>query len=356
MKLFRLRVTVPSLAIGLAALLAHRWLALGWSAWHYPTAAAAARTQIAVDHGRLYLAAGVDGIEVVDLTTRKRLSLVPPIAPADRIDDLAIADGLLFALDATPPGHLMTYSLAGPVPSLAGAIEGVPVAPFSGVSAAAGVVAVSGGTSQLTLREYDREGRFGKNVITADFGRGQPDVAVRADGRIAAISTHLYGPEFAITFAAIRRQPLALREVGQLRSHDAGFTSGGFKPAHFPLVAMWRGDLLYLADGGGLEVIDVANPRRPRLLLRDRQPQPAMDVTVSGGELAVARAGAQPTIFRYRLNGSGLPKPAGSWRLPAASRPAALAFDGGNLLITQHARGWRFLPLTKLSSILPDPF
>src|ERR1044071_7541444 len=187
--------------VGLTVLLGRRWLALGWNAWHYPAATSSARTQVVLDGGRAYIAAGAEGIEIVDLATRARRALLPPDAPADRIDDLAIADGWLFALDATPAGHLMIYSLANPDrPSRTGNVVPVPVGPFSGVSAAAGVVIVSGGTSQLTLREYDHQGRFGKEVVTADFGRGQPDVALRADGRMAAISTHLYGPEFAITF------------------------------------------------------------------------------------------------------------------------------------------------------------
>src|SRR5918996_2539859 len=312
-----LTVACAAAALGLIALLGHRWLALGWNAWHYPIAAPSARTQAVVDRNYAYVAAGADGIEVIDLATQERRRLVPPQAPADRIDDLAIAGGWLFALDATPPGHLMTYSLADPdLPEPSGAIVPVPVAPFSGVSAAAGVVAVSGGTSELTLREYDREGHFGTDVVTADFGRGQPDIALRPDGRIAAISTHIVGPEFAVTFAEIQRRPLALRMLSQLALKEAGFTTGGFKPAHFPLVAAWRGDQVYLADGGGLEVIDVSDPRQPHLLLRDRQPQPAMDVVVAGSELDVLRAGSHPAVFRYRLDNSGLPARTGGWRLP----------------------------------------
>src|SRR5215212_11867187 len=173
MKPSRLRVALicAALVIGLAALLGRRWLSLGWHAWHYPVAAPTARTQAVIDGGHAYVAAGVDGIEIVDVAKQERRRLLPPEAPADRIDDLAIADGWLFALDATPPGHLMIYSLANPdLPSPSGQIVPVPVAPFSGVSAAGGVVAVSGGTSQLTLREYDRDGRLGGEVVTADFG------------------------------------------------------------------------------------------------------------------------------------------------------------------------------------------
>ena len=330
-----------ALSIILAASLGHRWLALGLNAWDYPVAASSARTQIVVDGGHAYIAAGDEGIEVIDLATQKRRGLLPPEAPADRIDDLAVTGGWLFALDATPPGHLMIYSLSDPDrPSRSSEIVPVPVGPFSGVSAAAGVVAVSGGTSQLTLREYGRNGRLGTEVATADFGRGQPDIALRPDGRMAAISTHLYGPEFALTFVEIRRQPLGLENLSQTDLKEAGFTPGGFKPGHFPLVAAWSGGRVALADGGGLGVIDVSDPRQPRLMLRNRQPQPALDVVVSGNEIDVLRGGPQPAVFRYRLDGSGLPTPAGHWDLPTGSRPAAIARHGANLLITLHDRGW----------------
>ena len=343
------------LALGLAALLGHRWLALGWNAWHYPVASSSARTQIVVAGGFAYVAAGTEGIEVVDLATQKRRVLVPPVAPADRIDDLARDGGWLFALDATPPGHLMTYSLADPVrPSPSGAIVPVPVGPFSGVSAAEGVVIVSGGTSQLTLREYGSDGRFGSKVIAADLGRGQPDVALRADGRLAAVSTHLYGPELAVTFAEVQRRPLGFRPLGQLRLKDAGFTAGGFKPGHFPLVAAWRGDRVYVADGGGLEVVDVSKPAQPRQLALLRQPRPAMDVAVEGDELDIVRAGSRPEVFRFHLDGRGLPTPSGSWALPAGSRPAAIARHGGDLLISLHERGWQIVPPGRFSPIHPD--
>ncbi len=333
------------MALGLAALLGHRWLALGWNAWHYPVAAASARTQVVVAGGFAYVAAGAEGIEVVDLAAQRRLRLVAPVAPADRVDDLAVAGGWLFALDATPPGHLMTYSLAEPGrPSPSGAIVPVPVGPFSGVSAAAGAVIVSGGTSRLTLREVGPGGHFGSNVIAADLGRGQPDVALRADGRMAAVSTHLYGPEFAVTLAEVQRQPLGFLPLGQLRLKDAGFTAGGFKPAHFPLVAAWRGDRVYVADGGGLGVVDVSNPRKPFLLARDREARPAMDVAVAGDELDVVRAGSQPAVLRFHLDGSGLPTLAGIWKLPAGSHPGAIARDGAGLLISLRERGWRMVP------------
>jgi hypothetical protein len=355
MKSFRVPLALSLLV--LLALAGHRWLALGWNAWNYPVAAPSARTQVAVEGGLAYIAAGAEGLEVVDLKTHHRRGLVPPAAPADRIDDVAAADGWLFALDATPPGHLMTFSLASPDLPLIDRVP-VPVGPFSGVSAAAGVVIVSGGTSQLTLREYDQKGRFGTEVITGDFGRGQPDVAVRPDGRIAAISTHISGPDFAITFVEIQRRPLRLKTRGQLGLKDAGFTEGGFKPSHFPLVAAWNGSRVYLADGGGLNVIDLLDPDHPSLLQQDRHARPAIDAVVAvvaGGELDVLRAGPHPAVLRYRLDGSGLPMPAASWSLPAGNRPAAIARHGAEALVTEHERGFQVVKPGEFSTISKQP-
>ena len=346
-------------AILVAVLLAvagRDWLALAWDAWDYPTATPHARTQIAVAQNRVYLAAGVDGIEVIDLPSAQRHELIAPSAPLDRIDDVAIADGLLFALDATPPGFLQTYAFNGAGDAtIVGSATPVPVGPFSGVSAAAGIVIVSGGTSLLTLREYDAHGRLGTTVVTADFGRGQPDVALRGDGARAVISTHLVGPRFGLTFVEIQRAPLRIRELGRLRLRNAGFTAGGYKPAHFPLAATWRGDLVYLAYGGGLDVIDAVDARHPQLRYHDPRPQPAIDVSTSADVLSIASAGAHPAVFRYRLDAAGVPALVGTWHPPNKARPAAIASAGNRTWITLHESQWRVLSSDDFSPIPPQP-
>jgi hypothetical protein len=343
---------VVLLAATIAAGASHRWLALAWNAWRYPTAAPADRTQIVIANQRAYVAAGVDGIEVLDLASTRRVSLLPPTAPADQIDDVAAADGWLFALDATSPGFLLVYSLANPdQPELVGQIVPVPVGPFSGVSAAAGVIAVSGGTSQLTLREYDTAGRLGSNVVTADFGRGQPDIALRSDGKLAAISTHSFGPNFSMTLVEIRRAPLRLQATGQVDLPLAGFTAGGYKPAHFPLVSAWRGDRLFVAHGGGLSVIDVTDPQQPRVLADDPQAHPAMDIAVAAETLDLVRAGANPAILRYRLDRDELPVLIAIHSLASGSKPGAIGSDGAYTLITLLPQGWQFVPPADFSAV-----
>lgn len=336
--------------------LARDWLALGWNAWSYPTAGASARTQVVIGGAHAYVAAGVDGIEVIDLASGQRRAVFAPSPPMDRIDDLAIADGWLFALDATAPGYVQLYPLqAGGLGGSAGAAASVPVGPFSGVAAAAGVVAVSGGTSSLSLREYDANGRLGEVVVNADFGRGQPDIALRADGARAVISTHLYGPEFGLSFVEIKRGPLRLHRLGRLRLQGVGFTGGGYKPAHFPMVTQWRGDRVYLASAVGLSVIDVSNPRHPKVLTTDVRPQPAMDIAIAGDRLELAVAGAHPAIFRYRLDGTDKPFLIERWPLPAGWRPASVVVSKKQSLIALHERGWRSVPFPAFATVPPHP-
>jgi len=132
---------------------------------------------------------------------------------------------------------------------------------------------------------------------------------------------------------------------------DAGFTAGGYKPAHFPLVATWRGDRVYVADGGGLAVVDVADPAHPRLLRRDARPRPAIDLAIAGDELDVVRAGREPAVVRYRLDAAGSPTAVGVWSFPAGDRPATIARHGADLVATRHERGWLMVPRTAFAAI-----
>ncbi len=350
---FARKFWIPVLLI-LALLAGEDWLRLGWQAWNYPTADQHARGQLVLSGNYGYLAASADGLEVLDIIGNRPVARISTPSNVDRIDDIAISDGLLFALDATPPGFLMVYTLANPLqPKLVGKPLPMEVGPFSGVSAADGMVMVSGGTSRMNLRTYDDIGRLSAQTLFADFGRGQPDVSLHADGKLAAISTHLYGPKFAITLARIDRNPLRLQKFGQLELSDAGFTEGGFKPAHFPIVSAWRRNALYLAHGGGLDTVvaDALSP--PRFLAHDHSASPAMDVVTVGEKLYVLRAGNQPAILRYRLDASGLPTLEGQLPVSTSRHLASIAGLGPRLLLVNQQTGSQVIPANIFIPVTP---
>jgi len=347
------------LVTGAIALLGHRWLLLGWNAARYPTAAPSERTQAVLWNDRAYIAAGTDGIDVVQTGGTKAAARIASTPPMNRIDDLAVADGWLFALDATPPGHLQVYSLAQPDrPTPLGTPIVVPVGPFSGVSAAAGRVGVSGGTSSLTLRRYDNAGHLENQAATADLGRGQPDLALRPDGRLAAVSTHRFGPDFGMSFVALDGPAPHLLGFVPLRA--AGFTTGGYKPAHFPLMPVWHANRVYAAHGGGLAVIDAMRPEAPRLLGIDPESRPAIDVAICDDTVVVLRGGRRPALLRYRSSSDDdMPRRIDATALPSGSQPGALACSAQTRFVTFRDRAWQWLPANATASrpspVVPTP-
>ena len=89
-----------------------------------------------------YVARGTAGLGIMRLGTREFVTIPPP-AGSNRVDDVAIADGFLFLLDAASGGRLAVMSLASPdAPVSVGTPVTVPVGPFAGVSAGGGQVVV----------------------------------------------------------------------------------------------------------------------------------------------------------------------------------------------------------------------
>jgi hypothetical protein len=172
---------------------------------------------------------------------------------------------------------------------------------------------------------------------------------LRPDGTLAAVSTHSFGPYFSVTLAEIRRAPLSLHAVSHIDLPDAGFTKGGYKPAHFPLTCAWIGDRLYVAHGGGLTVIDATDSRHPIVLAEDPQPRPAMDISVTSSTLDLIRVGAQSAILRYRLDRDGSPVLRAIHPLTSADEPNAIAGNDTYTLITLRRMGWKIVAPTEFS-------
>lgn len=316
------------------------WVGLTWGALTYPTTQSGETANVVSDGTWAYATRGAAGLEILNLAARPPLRRFQPLPTGvESADDLALADGLLFVLDARAPGHLAVFSLADPgEPVLAGAPVAVDVGPFSGVSAAHGRVIVSGGTSRLSLRAYDAAGRLGADVATADLGRGQPDVLLCPFGRYAFVSTHDWGPFFSLKIARLTDAgALALESSLELSTY--GFTPGGAKPASFPIEAAFEDRLVYVVSGDGLRVVELAPDAAPRLLAHlalDLQP---VNVDVRNGIVSVVGSTPAPALVFIDARKPWRPRVVQSVPLPAGSRGTGVALTDSHAVVAGHGLG-----------------
>jgi hypothetical protein len=307
------------------------------SALTYPTAGESDASNIASMGEVAFAALSARGLGVVTLGTGMVVRVIEPPAGSRRVDDVAVADGLLFTLDAED-GMLAAWSIADAlVPVLvSGPIE-VPVGPFSGVSAGGGRVVVSGGTDELTVRAYDTAGRLTDPHASIDVARGQPDVLVAPDGKRAYVSTHFETTVFGLTVVDL--SPLSI--VGRLMLHGAGFTEGGTKPANFPLVSALGKDRLYLAFGGGLAVIDIADPTHPKHVVTIPLGMQAVHLAIDGNQAAVVGV-APPMLLMVDL--SAPDAPVVTKRDPLPGRATGVALSPTKVAVAAGERGVIVLP------------
>lgn len=315
-----------------------RWVGLAHQALTYRTTAVGEAANVVANGAFAYATLAEEGLAVVDASTGRRVAVVPPPPGSGSIDDVALADGLLFALDARKPGALSVFRLQDPErPALASGPAAVDVGPFSGVSAAAGRVIVSGGTSLLSLRAYDAEGNLGELSATADLGRGQPDVLLSPDGKTAYVSTHYTGPNFGLRTLDIGLNSLS--PSGNLPLDGAGFTPGGAKPANFPIEAALSGPTLWIAYDGGLAAVDVSNAASPKLLNSLALELEAVNVDAEGGLAAAVGAKPSPKLVWVDIADPRSPRLLRTVDLPAGSYPTGVALSGGRAVVAAHGAG-----------------
>jgi hypothetical protein len=330
----------PFLLIGVFLSGACNWVSLAKNSLNYRTTQRGETGNLVARGSVVYATLAEDGIAVVDAASGHTLGTVAPPA-GESVDDLALAEDLLFALDARPPGHLSVYSLAEPThPRPLAPSRDVPVGPFSGVSAAHGLVVVSGGTSQLTAWRYGAGGALTGPVATTDLGRGQPDVLVTASG-LLYVSTHYTGPYFGLDVARFDSGQGRIDKLAELPLDGAGFTEGGAKPANFPIESALLGnDTLLVASARGVDVLDVHDAKQPRLVTTIDVGGPAVNVDVHGSVAAVMVAGDVPALVlldfvtsppRQRL----LPLPVGTF-------PAGVALGGPRAAVAAGKAGVLF--------------
>lgn len=322
---------------GLAVLAAYfgwPWVALGAHAAAYPVTAAGDAANVVTDGTYAFATRASRGFEVLDLRSSRRIAEAMPPDGSESIDDLSIAGPFLFALDARPPGHLSVFSIQDPSkPVLVSGPVRVAVGPFSGVSAAAGRVIVSGGTSPMSLRPYDTHGALGDLLATADFGRGQPDVLLAPDGARAFVSTHSWGPYFGLTTVHVAR---SLSKAASIRLDTYGFTEGGAKPASFPLETALDGDVLLIADVRGLTVVSVASLAAPRVLAKLDLGVQAVSVDVRDHLAAVVGSAPKPRLVLVDVRIPSSPRVLRTIDLPDSSRPTGVAIGAAQIAVATH--------------------
>lgn len=313
------------------------WVSLAVTAANYQTLRPGDAGNIAVRGTYAYVTLGDSGLGILDARSGARVATLPPPSGSESIDDVAIDGAMLFALDATPPGHVSAWRFeSGPTPRQTGPARDAPVGPFSGVSAASGLCVVSGGTSRLTAWRYSVDSLDGP-FATADLGRGQPDVLVATDGRTVYVSTHFRGPYFGLNI--LRLDADSLRTIATLSIDGAGFTPGGAKPANFPIESALLDDAtLLVAFRRGLAVIDVHDAARPFVRRVVNVGGPAVNVDVSAGTAAVAVSGGNAAVALVPFSG-GEPGPVRPTLLAPGTNPGGVAFSDSSVLVAARGKG-----------------
>lgn len=329
-----------------AVFLGRSWIALAYAAATYPVTRSGEAANVVIDGTLAFVSLGERGFEIVDVASGKVLEIVPPPASSESVDDLAIAGRFLFVLDARPPGHLSVFSLAtAPKLKLASAPIEVAVGPFSGVSAGGGRVIVSGGTSLMSLRSYDSEGKVGPLLAEIDCGRGQPDILMSPDGDRAFVSTHRWGPYFGLTSVRVAVSPPSLTKTGSVNLDTYGFTAGGAKPASFPIETALEGDVLYVATLRGLTVVSIAASDRPTRLTTLDIGVKGVNVDARNHLVAVVGSSPRPMLVLVDVRSPSSPRVVRSIPLPNGSRPTGVAIGATHVVVAAGNQGVLRFPL-----------
>lgn len=308
------------------------WISLGANALTYDTLAAGEAGNIVARDSVAYVSLADSGFAVLD-GSGLRVALIPAAPGMESVDDLALDGDVLFTLDARPPGAFALWSVRDPRrPTILTPSRPVPVGPFSGISARDGLCIVSGGTSLLTTWRYDARGTIDSAGVI-DLGRGQPDVIVASRVR-AFVSTHYWGPYFGIDVLGADGAPA---RVGRMELDDAGFTTGGAKPANFPIEpAMLDSATLLVAYARGLAVVRLTRDSI-RLERAIDVGGPATSVDTQGRVAAVTVGGREPAVAFVDFTRT--PPRVRRVTLPAGTKPVGIALSTRNALVAARGQG-----------------
>jgi hypothetical protein len=339
------------------------WLGLSWGSLTYPSTQPGEAANVALHGEWAYVTRGTVGLEVLRTGRVPHSRLLAPPAGLESIDDVAVADGFLFVLDAQAPGHLAVLSLADPAaPRAVGEPVDASVGAFAGVTAANGRVIVAGGNAPLAMRGYDAEGRLGAIVASRKLGQGQADAVLAPDGELGFVPKQDWGPNFELAVVRTSLQPPRLEQVGALPLETFGFTPGGAKPASFPIAAATEGALLYVASAAGLEIVDVSDAADPRLLARIDPGVLPVSVDVRDGLVAVVGSDPAPRLVLVDAHDPSQPRVLQSFALPEGSRATGIVLTDSQAVVAAHGHGVQLFDLIERAwrqiarpLLYPDP-
>lgn len=271
-------------------------------------------------------ARGSAGLDVLRASDGARVGHLDPSGESDSVDDLAVDGDRVVLLDADS-GRLSSYRLGAD-----GALTPrtrdlrVDASPYSGVTAVAGRVVVSGGTCGIASFDLAADGALSPRGTLRAF-RGQPEVSALPGVGAALLSTHFSGSsdefvdgaEFGVS--SLRVDALAVVDTRGLAG--AGFTEGGGRPSSWPVRGVSDGDLAYVAHGGGLDVMRVGADLSLTRLSHLALPTPAVDVAVRGGVAYVVGA-SPPSLLTLDVRDPAQPRVTRRDDLDASARPSAV--------------------------------
>lgn len=239
----------------------------------------------------LFVARGSAGLDVVRVSDGEQVSHLEPSGLMSSFDDVSAQGSLLLVLDADD-GRLASFH----VDAAGGLTKGdeieVATGPYSGVALGLGRAVVSGGTCEVTLLDVAASGEL---AVDQRFSasRGQPEVSIDPSGVYAVLSTHFSGGEsealdeieFGLSLLELESGAI----VDTVGLEGAGFTEGGGTPASWPVRVAFRSGAVFVAHGGGLSEVRVADGRfeEPRTVALEG---PAVDVAIHGDSAFVVVA------------------------------------------------------------------
>lgn len=277
-----------------------------------------------------YVALGELGLATVDPASGAIGPPLPPPAPMDSVDDLALLNDVLVVLDAHSPGYVALYGVREDSPQLSAAPVEVPVGGVARVSNHHGVLVVSGGTEPLTVMTYDGYGVLGAARSQARVAEDQSEVLVDHTGERAYLSTRLDADRYGLTALQLRAPPAEPTVLSQLPIPGADGAA---------LSGQIQDDLYYLGFSDGLAVVDVSDPAEMKILSLTALGVSGAAAAVELDRAYVVGSLPRPLLVELDVSEPAAPRVLEEIPLPEAAWPTDVAVRKGTVLVAAGPAG-----------------